>query len=140
MRHGEILPETQIDRAQRTGDVTRAEQRHGEPMDFLPDGIVFLAEVDDLAQFRFQLLALFAQADDLAFADRNRSPAVRVRNVDLSQHVGILLEELGVRLQIIRDVFRFHFSPCPTSSVRHRILLLPVLSSSPVFLRRPRLS
>src|SRR5687768_8692878 len=85
-------------------------------MDFLADRVILLSKFDDFPQLRFELPALFPQRDDLPFADRDGPPPVRVRNIDLREHVGILLKKLGMILQVLRHVFGFHFSPRSASS------------------------
>ena len=56
-------------------------------------------------------LAPVPQREDLPFADRDRASAVRVRDVDLRQRLGVVLEKLGVLLEIAGDFFGFHRSP-----------------------------
>jgi len=46
----------------------------------------------------------FAQYVELAFLQRDRPSAVRVRNGDRGQQVGMGFEELGVDAQVLRDI------------------------------------
>ena len=86
-------------------------------MDLLADRVVLLAELDDLAELPFELLGPVAQREDLPLADRDRAAAVRVRDVDLGERFGVVLEKLGMLFQITCDLFGFHRSPFkPVSS------------------------
>ena len=82
-------------------------------MQLFADGVVFGAIADQLARSAFEVGVLFAQRDDLPLGDRDRVAAVRVRDEDLGEEVGVIGEKLRALLQVCRDglcVHRdFHF-------------------------------
>ncbi len=67
-----------------------------------------LAEHDQFAQLVLELLALVAQGQDLALADRNRAAAVRMRNHDGGEKIRLVFEKFGVLLQVINDRIGCH--------------------------------
>jgi hypothetical protein len=79
-------------------------------MHFLADRVVLGAEAHELGELRFERLGLVAQSEDLPLGQRDRAPAVRVRHVDRLEQLGMLVEELRVRAQVLCDVVRAHSS------------------------------
>lgn len=86
-------------------------------MHLLADRVVFFAELQKLTHLAFELPVLFAQAEHLPFGDRDRPPAVRVRDDHARNEFGVLFEKLGIRLQIQRNVLGFHSSISPEKTV-----------------------
>jgi len=70
----------------------------------LADGVVLLAEADQLRQLVFHAAGLLAQGEDLPFGDGNGAAPVGMRHVQVRQQVVVVLEELGIGLQVARDV------------------------------------
>ena len=100
----------------------RGEQRERDAVHLLADGVVLLAELDQLAQLALELPAPVPQREDLPLADRDGASAVRVRDVDLRQRLGVVLEELRVLLQIAGDFLGFHRSPVePVASCKLQV-------------------
>jgi hypothetical protein len=81
--------------------------RNGLPS-LLADRVVVLAELQQLAELALDELELLAQRHRLALRKRDRAAAVGMRNLDLLQELGMLVEELRVRAQEHRDVVRAH--------------------------------
>jgi hypothetical protein len=75
-------------------------------VDLLRDGVVLLAEADQLAQLLLQEFRLLAHGDQLALADRHGAPAVRMGNLDVHQQVDVLLEKAGVLAEVFGDLIR----------------------------------
>ena len=57
-------------------------------------------------QFLLQEVIFIPECGNLPFTDRNRPPTVRIRNLNLCQHFGVFLEELGMSAQVLSYVFR----------------------------------
>ena len=108
MRHGEVLAQVVVQRLQHGVQVAGGEQREAQAVHLFADGVVLLAELDQLRELALEHFAFFAQGEDLALGDRNRAAAVRMRDVDLRQQFGIVFEETGVVLQVAYDFFSFH--------------------------------
>src|SRR5438552_1522511 len=111
MRYRKILAQIEIKRSDCAFDIARADQRERQAMQLLPDGIVFFAEFDQLAELVLELAALVAQRQDLAFAQRNRAPAVRMRNHDGREKISLLFEKFGMLLEISNDRVGCHVCP-----------------------------
>ena len=65
-------------------------------MHALADGVVLLAELDQLAQFVLEELGFLAHGHELALADGDRAPAMGMRDLEVHQHVHVRLEESRV--------------------------------------------
>src|SRR5215212_1357673 len=87
-------------------------------MDLLADRVILLSEPDHLAELCLELFAALAERQDLALADGNGAPAVRVRNIDVRKRIGEELEEFGVLLQIRSYCVRCHDLSCLDLNVR----------------------
>ena len=87
----------------------RAEQRAVELMHLELQRIVLFGEFQQIVQFLLQFLHALAQGEQLAFAQRDGAPAVRVGQVDLRQHLGVVFEELRVVQQVLCNVFCSHY-------------------------------
>src|SRR5205085_8482816 len=77
-------------------DIAGAEQTELEPVHLLANRVVLFPKLNDVAELRFELLSPFAQREYLALADGNGTTTVRMRNVDIGEHLGVLLEKLRV--------------------------------------------
>ncbi len=110
MRHGEGAAEMRIQGAHHGGLIGGADQRHGESVHLVGDGVVLLAEADQVGQLGFQRTHLVAQVEQLLFCDRDGPSAVRIRQGHQRQRFGVLVEKFRVVVEIACDVFRFHIS------------------------------
>src|SRR5579859_4011974 len=77
-------------------------------MHLLADGIVFLAELEELGEFSLKDLRLLAQRQRLALGERDGAAAVGVRHLDVLQELGVLLEKLRVGAEELSDVVVVH--------------------------------
>src|SRR6185503_6606130 len=109
-RHGEVFLQVEVERARERREVARGGERYREPVDLLADGVVFLAELDQLAEPRLQHLHLVAQRHRLALGERNGAAAMGMRHVDRFDEIGMLVEELRVGAQEAREVVGVHGS------------------------------
>jgi hypothetical protein len=105
MGHGEGAAEVGIQGAHHAGMIGGGDQRHGEAMHLVGDGVVLLAEADQLDQLGFQRAHLVAQVEQLLLGDRDGAAAVRIGQRDQGQHLGILVEEFGMVVEVAGDVF-----------------------------------
>ena len=64
-------------------EIPRTDERDRQTVQALADGVVLLAEVDQLLQLGFERAVLLAQREDLALGDRDGATSVRMRNVDV---------------------------------------------------------
>src|SRR3954467_10821526 len=72
VRHGEVFSQVEVERMRERRKIGRAHQRGGQAMDLFADSVVFLAELDQLAELALQQARLVAQRDRLALSERNR--------------------------------------------------------------------
>jgi hypothetical protein len=103
--HGEVVEEVEVERVQRGIQARGLDQPAREVVDLRGDRVVLLAEGDQLAQLVLEQPRLLAHRDQLALADRDRAPAVRVRDLQVHEDVDVVLEETGVLLEEIGDLF-----------------------------------
>ena len=108
MQHLEIILEALIENAQGRFEVRGGKERQRRAVQLFADAVVLTAELYQFPQLGFELAVLLAQANDLTLRDRDRVAAVRMRNINCGQEVGVLREELGVLLEIIGDVIPVH--------------------------------
>jgi hypothetical protein len=108
VRHREALAQVQ---RQRGGDLlrrARGEQRQRQRVQLVGNAVVLLAELNQLRQLVFQHAHLVAHRDQLALAHRHRMGAVRMRDVQVRQQGGEVVEEIRVPRQVLGDVFGLH--------------------------------
>src|SRR5690606_35796018 len=99
------------------GHAARADQREDEAVHLLADDVILLAELDHLGELALELLAALAQRQDLPLADRNRAPAVGMRDEHVGDDLRVMLEKLGVFLQVRGNVVGLHHVPCSSFDV-----------------------
>src|SRR5450631_1830459 len=104
----EIILEAVIENAQGRFEVRGGKKSQRRAVQLFADAVVLTAELYQFPQLGFELAVLLAQADDLTLGDRDRVAAVRMRNINFGQEIGVLREELRVLLEIIGDVIRVH--------------------------------
>ena len=80
MRHREILAQVKVQGMGQRRKIGRAHQRRGKAVHFFADGVVFFAELDELAKLALQQARLVAQRHGLSLGERNRPPAIRMRD------------------------------------------------------------
>jgi hypothetical protein len=78
----------------------RGDHADGQSVHLLADFVVFLAELQQLAHLAFELPVLVAQGQHLPFGDRDRSPAVRMRNDHVGDQIRVQFEKLWIVLQV----------------------------------------
>src|SRR5205814_1821185 len=83
-------------------------KRERRTVDLFARHLVFRTEANQLTQLGFELVVLFAQRNDLPFGNRDRVSAMRVRDEDFGDHVGVIFEELRVVLQIFCNGVYIH--------------------------------
>ena len=105
VRHGEMVEEVEVERIEHGVEAGRVDEPARQAVDLLADGVVLLAELDQLAQLVLEQLRLLAHRHQLALADRHRAPAVGVRNLQVHQEIDVVLEEPGVLPQEFGDLF-----------------------------------
>ena len=93
----------EIQRVQHRLERCGSDHRDTETMHLFADRIVLLAELEQLVHLDLELLVLVAQAQHLALGDRDRPPAVRMRDHHVRHQLRMLLEELRVILQVLRN-------------------------------------
>ena len=108
MGHREILAQVEVERIGRRREVSRAEQRERKAVHLFADCVVVFAEADEFAELGLEQLHLVPQRYDLALGKRDRAPAMRMRHVDRFEQRRILVEELRIGLEELRDVFGVH--------------------------------
>ena len=63
------------------------------------DGVVLLADADQFGHPGFERLVALAQHQHLALDQRDRAATVRMAQLDLGKHVGMLVEEVGMAVK-----------------------------------------
>jgi hypothetical protein len=89
-------------------------------MYLLAHGVVLLAELDQLAQLVLQQLRLLAHRDQLALADGHRAAAVGMGDLQVHQHVHVVLEETRVLAQELRHLVGCEQRLSPRYRFHHR--------------------
>ena len=102
-RHLEVFLQAVVEHRERGLEIGRGEQRERRAVHLFADRVVLAAEANELPQPRLDLVVLLAQRHDLALGDGDRVAAVRMRNEDLGNDVGVVREEPRIRLQPLRD-------------------------------------
>ena len=69
MRHGKVFAQMKIHGLDGRLGIARGDHRQRQAVQLFADHVILLAELDQLAQFVFQLFAFFAQRQDLPLAD-----------------------------------------------------------------------
>ena len=109
MRHGEVVAQAVDQRLAHRIDAASLEQRHRQPMHLGADVVVLLAEADQLGELDLELTDLVAQCVELALGERDCLPAMlRVGHGELGEQLVVLAEKIGVRAQVVRDIFGIH--------------------------------
>ncbi len=108
MGDGEIFAQMIMQPAQHCFQRIEFHQRNRQPVHLLADFVVVFADADQLMQLDLQLAVFLPQRDHLAFADRNHPALVGMRNPDIREHFGIVIEKLRIIPQVVCNIFRFH--------------------------------
>ena len=74
-------------------------------MNFFGKRIIFFAKMYQLGEFGLQQFDFLARGDQLALRDGYRAATVRVYDVDVEQHIHVLLKKIRVRSQEFGDLF-----------------------------------
>jgi hypothetical protein len=96
VRNGKIVAQVEVQRVQDRLETAGGDHAHRQAVHLLADRVVFLAELQQLAHFAFELLVLVAQREHLAFGDRDRPPTMRVRNDHVGHQFRVLFEKLRI--------------------------------------------
>ena len=104
MRHGEIFAQVIFQRANNlVGQrLRRAQQRECEAMHFFRQCVVVAPDGNEIGYLMFKAAHLVAQRQNLSFRERNRSSAMRVRDEDLRQCIGVLFKKFWMLLKVFQ--------------------------------------
>lgn len=111
MRHGKVLAQMLMQhRNQRAspGLAGLRQQPQHQPMHLVADGVVVLADGDQLQQPRLQRTAALAQVLHLALTQRNGFSSMRIGQLDIRQQRRIVLEKQRVAAQPGRHIIGIH--------------------------------
>ena len=96
MRHEEVVVHLGGYGGEHVVERFGADQRTGEAVDFFREGVVFLAELQEIREPGLENAVLFPQGQYLPLADGDGAPAVRVGDGHIGEQGDVLLEEFGV--------------------------------------------
>jgi hypothetical protein len=108
MGHGEVLLEVHIHRGTDRFEILRFKQGQAQAMHFLADGVILLAEGQQLGELIFQLGNAVAQGNQLPLGKGDCLSVVRMGHRQVGQQGRVPVEEIGVFLQELDDVGRIH--------------------------------